>query len=207
MTKRIRIGSAAVLPPFHNPIQVAEDVATIDVLSDGRFDFGVAKGGPFPIQNQSFKIVDEGSRVMMMEALELIQRLLCEECVTFKGKHYSCEGIALVPRPLQRPIPTYFATSTDDAIRLAARNGYGLMGASLSPPERLAGFVETYRAVAPETDPKLAVSRFYFAARTREAALAEALPFVRQFVERMPKMLQNRKGGPRTRPDRKLLRG
>lgn len=51
-TTRLRLGSAAVLLPFRNPIQVAEDVATVDILSEGRFDFGIAKGGPFPIQNK-----------------------------------------------------------------------------------------------------------------------------------------------------------
>jgi len=45
-TTRLRLGSAAVLLPFRNPIQVAEDVATVDILSEGRFDFGIAKGGP-----------------------------------------------------------------------------------------------------------------------------------------------------------------
>ena len=59
VTSRVRLGSAAVLLAFRNPIQVAEDVATIDVLSNGRFDFGVAKGGPFPAQNKHFHAAKE----------------------------------------------------------------------------------------------------------------------------------------------------
>ena len=54
VTTTIRLGSAAVLLAFRNPIQVAEDVATIDLLSKGRFDFGVARGGPFELQNRHF---------------------------------------------------------------------------------------------------------------------------------------------------------
>ena len=55
-TTRIRLGSAASLLLFHNPTEIAEDAATIDILSGGRFDFGVAKGGPFPTQNKHFGI-------------------------------------------------------------------------------------------------------------------------------------------------------
>jgi alkanesulfonate monooxygenase SsuD/methylene tetrahydromethanopterin reductase-like flavin-dependent oxidoreductase (luciferase family) len=50
-TRHIRLGSAAVLLPCHAPLKIAEEVATLDLLSDGRFDFGVSKGGPFPLQN------------------------------------------------------------------------------------------------------------------------------------------------------------
>jgi alkanesulfonate monooxygenase SsuD/methylene tetrahydromethanopterin reductase-like flavin-dependent oxidoreductase (luciferase family) len=185
VTSRIRLGSAAVLLAFRNPVQVAEDVASIDVLSGGRLDFGVARGGPFPTQNRHFQVSRDDSREMTLEALELIQRLLYEERVTFSGRFYSCEDVALAPRPLQNPIPTYVATTTEEAIRLAAAKGWGVMGASLFPLERLVRIVETYRAAAPEGDPKLAVARFYYAAPTREAALAEAEPFIRRFSERM----------------------
>lgn len=197
VTSRIRLGSAAVLLAFRNPIQVAEDVATIDLLCGGRFDLGVAKGGPFPVQNQHFQVSSNVSRDMMLEALELIQRLLYQERVSFDGHHYKCESITLAPRPIQNPIPTYVATTTGEAIRLAATNGYGIMGASPFPLERLVRIVEMYREVAPATDPKLAVSRFYFAAPTREAALAEAMPFVRRFAERMRGVFlaQNPQGG------------
>jgi luciferase family oxidoreductase group 1 len=185
VTSRIRIGSAAVLLAFRNPVQVAEDIASIDVLSGGRLDFGVAKGGPFPVQNNHFHVSKDASREMTLEALELIQRLLYEESVTFKGQHYACEDVSIAPRPLQNPIPTYVATTTEEAIRLAAEKGYGVMGASPFPLERLVRIVEMYRAAAPEADPKLVVARFYYAAPTREAALAEAEPFIQRFSERM----------------------
>lgn len=196
-TSTIRLGSAAVLLAFRNPIEVAEDVATIDILSGGRFDFGVAKGGPFPAQNRHFNVGKDVSRDMMLEALELIQRLLYEEQVTHKGLFYACDGIALTPRPVQKPIPTYVATTTDDAIRIAAAKGYGVMGASPFPIERLVHIVDTYRQAAPEHDPRLAVSRFYYAAPTRAAALEEALPFVTRFAERMRGVFlaQNPAGG------------
>jgi alkanesulfonate monooxygenase SsuD/methylene tetrahydromethanopterin reductase-like flavin-dependent oxidoreductase (luciferase family) len=186
VTTQIRLGSAAVLLAFRNPIQVAEDVATLDILSKGRFDFGVARGGPFDLQNKHFETAKEQSGEMTLEALGLVNRLLYEYRVTFTGAYYQANGVSLTPRPLQNPIPTFVATSTPSAIRYAARNGFGLMAASPFPLERVVESVETYRAAAGEDgDPRLALARFYFAAPTRDQALAEAVPFIHRFAERM----------------------
>ncbi|MBJ7532829.1 LLM class flavin-dependent oxidoreductase [Rhodomicrobium vannielii ATCC 17100] len=133
VTSRVRIGSAAVLLAFRNPIQVAEDVATIDILSGGRFDFGVAKGGPFPAQNRHFHVDTKVSRDMTMESIELIERLFYEESVTFSGQYYSCEDVSLAPRPIQQPVPIYVTTTTEATIRLAAERGYSVMGGSPFP--------------------------------------------------------------------------
>lgn len=92
-TSRIRIGSAAVLLPFRDPILVAEDAATLDILSNGRFDFGVAKGGPFPVQNKHFHVGKEEARARTCEALALVEKLLYEESVSFDGRYYKAEGV------------------------------------------------------------------------------------------------------------------
>jgi alkanesulfonate monooxygenase SsuD/methylene tetrahydromethanopterin reductase-like flavin-dependent oxidoreductase (luciferase family) len=185
VTSRIRLGSAAVLLAFRNPIQVAEDVATVDVLSGGRFDFGVAKGGPFALQNKHFAVKEHESRAMTIEALELINRLLKDDNVTFRGDHYSVDQATIAPRPLQS-IPTYVATSDLDAIAYAATRGFGIMGGSPFPIERIVRAMKSYRASGPQgADPRLILARFYFAAPTREQALAEALPFIYRFSERM----------------------
>lgn len=185
VTTRIRLGSAAVLLAFRNPIQVAEDVATIDILSKGRFDFGVAKGGPFDLQNKHFATGKEHSRDVTLEALGLVGRLLYEDKVNFTGAYYQAHGVSLAPRPLQKPIPTFLATSTPSALRYAARNDFGIMAGSPFPLERIVESVETYRAAAGAGDPRLALARFYFAAPTREQALAEAVPFIVRFAARM----------------------
>ncbi|BBU61366.1 hypothetical protein MSC49_13010 [Methylosinus sp. C49] len=185
VTSRVRLGSAAVLLAFRNPIQVAEDVATIDVLSNGRFDFGVAKGGPFPAQNKHFHAAKEDSRDMTLEALELIERLLYEDRVTFSGAHFHVDDLALCPKPLQKPIPTWIATSTPSAVEYAARKGFGIMAASPAPIAKIEQTVAAYRATGEGADPRLALARFYYAAETREKALAEALPFIARFADRM----------------------
>jgi alkanesulfonate monooxygenase SsuD/methylene tetrahydromethanopterin reductase-like flavin-dependent oxidoreductase (luciferase family) len=186
VTRRIRLGSAAVLIAFRNPIQLAEDVATIDLLSGGRFDFGVAKGGPFVEQNKHFGGGGDLSREMTLEALELVDRLLYQDHVSFAGRHYRVDDATITPKPMQSPVPTYLASTTHDAIRFAARKGFGVMGAPPYPLSRVADIVETYRAEAgPDADPKLTLARFFYAAPTREAALAEAVPFLRRFSARI----------------------
>lgn len=184
VTTHIRLGSAAVLLAFRNPIQVAEDVATVDLLSGGRFDFGVAKGGPFWRQNKHFATPEADTRAKTIEALELINRLLYDDCVSFQGAYYEADQISIAPRPVQPRVPTYVATSTPDAIAYAARNGFGIMGGSPFPIERIVQAVRAYRSVS-DADPRLVLARFYFAAPTREEALAEALPFIHRFSERM----------------------
>jgi alkanesulfonate monooxygenase SsuD/methylene tetrahydromethanopterin reductase-like flavin-dependent oxidoreductase (luciferase family) len=76
VTSQIRLGTAAVLLPFHQPIRVAEDIATLDNLCSGRLAFGVAKGGPFPQQNKHFGVTTQESRTRMLESVALIQKLL-----------------------------------------------------------------------------------------------------------------------------------
>ncbi len=184
-TRRMRIGSAAVLLPFRDPIQVAEDVATLDILSNGRFDFGVAKGGPFPSQNRHFGVGQDVSRDRMTEALDIIRRLLAGETVSHHSACYHLDQVTLAPLPVQRPIPIWVASTTDHVIDHAAAHGHGLMGASPFPLPKLQAMVQRYRQARPGADPDLALARFYYAAPTRDEAVAEALPFIRRFSERM----------------------
>jgi len=109
-TRRMRLGSAAVLLPCHSPLKVAEDLATLDLLSDGRLDFGVGKGGPFPMQNKHFGLAPEEARGKLAEGLDLVTRLLYEGNVSFNGRYYQADGINLQPsrckgrsRPILRP--------------------------------------------------------------------------------------------------------
>lgn len=189
-TSRIRLGSAAVLLPFRDPITVAEDVATVDILSGGRLNLGVAKGGPFPVQNKHFHADKESARARMLEALTVIEKLLYAPAVTFKGDFFDLDGVELVPKPVQAPIPTFLATATAEALRLAAARGYGVMAAPPFPLDGARKSLDIYRGAAPATDPRFTLIRFFHIAATREAAVREAQDFLRPFVERMQGMAQ-----------------
>lgn len=184
-TTRIRLGAAAVLLPLRDPITVAEDAATVDILSGGRFDLGVAKGGPFPAQMKHFRVAREEATARMLEALDLVAALLAGGPVTFKGRFFDVEGLELVPQPVQKPLPIHVASATAQTVALAAGRGYALMAAPPFPLAGLAANLAHYRQSAPGADPRLTLIRFLHLAPTRAQAVEEAKAFLAPFVERM----------------------
>jgi len=128
-TKRIRLGTGVVVLPFHNPVRVAEDFAFLDLMSDGRVDFGVGRGYQ-PIEFKGFGIADKqaDSRAMFDEAIELIRKCWTEERVTYKGKYYQVDDLEVRPKPLQQPHPPiYMACLSPATFRLAGRHGFNVM--------------------------------------------------------------------------------
>ncbi len=184
-TTRIRLGSAAVLLPFHDPIRVAEDVATLDILSGGRFDFGVAKGGPFAVQNKHFGVNKDESRARACEALAFIQKILTQDGVCFNGDFFKADDLSLTPKPVQNPIPTFVATSTADMVRVAAKHNYGIMAGPPFPLDVARDNLRVYRETARHADPKLVLIRFYHLAPTHQQAVEEAKVLLGPFQERM----------------------
>lgn len=184
VTMRARIGSAAFLPALRDPIQLAEDVASLDLLTKGRFNFGVASGAAFPLQASNFGVPPKEAGERGLEALELVQRLLKEPEVTHQGRHFQVEKLRLTPRP-EQPIPTWIATTTETTIRLAARQGYGLMASATCTHEQLRQMLAIYRDEAPGGDPRLVLARFGFATATHDEAVSIAQPYLAEFCERM----------------------
>lgn len=184
VTSTIRLGTAAVLLAFHNPISVAEDIATLDNLCDGRLAFGIAKGGPFPEQNKHFGIPMNESRAKTLEAMELIHKLLYETDVSFNGQYYQCASLTIYPKPIQQKIPVYVASGDVEGITFAAKHSFNLMGGPPFSLMRLKDTVSKYRAFN-SLDPNLMLARFFFVAKTYDEAVSEALPFIRKFSMKM----------------------
>lgn len=147
-TSRIRLGTGVVVLPFHNPIRVAEDFAFLDLLSDGRVSLGVGRGYQ-PTEYEGFGLDQEKSREIFDEAIRLVQRCWTEERVTFCGRHYHVENLAVRPKPLQKPHPPiYMACLSAETFRLAGRYGFHvLMSAAFGlSPEMAAQGIADYRA-------------------------------------------------------------
>ena len=122
-TKNIRIGTAVVVLPLHNPILVAEEAAMLDVISGGRLNLGIGSG----YQRQEFDglgIDINTSRERFFEAVEVIKKAWTEEKLTFHGKFTDVGDLWVLPKPLQQPHPPLFqAVSTSPAsIDFAAKN-------------------------------------------------------------------------------------
>jgi alkanesulfonate monooxygenase SsuD/methylene tetrahydromethanopterin reductase-like flavin-dependent oxidoreductase (luciferase family) len=184
-TSRIRLGTATVLLPFHDPIIVAEQAATVDILSGGRLNLGVAKGGPFAAHYKHFHLDLEDARPKTDEALQLIRRLLHDDRVSFTGRFFNADSVSLVPRPVQRPVPLFVGTTTAEMIEAVARNGHGIMAGVVFPVDGIRDTLQRYRQAAPAGDPRLVLLRFFHLAPTREQAIGEARVMLKPFVERM----------------------
>ena len=123
-TRRIRIGTFLLLLPLHNPVRVAEDTATLDLISGGRFDLGVGLGyrlGEF--DDQGIPARERAGR--MQESLTIVRRLLSGETVTIDGEYNKLRDIRISPPALQRPHPPIWVGGTaPKAIERAARFGF-----------------------------------------------------------------------------------
>jgi luciferase family oxidoreductase group 1 len=188
-TSKIRIGSAAILLPLHDPIRVAEDLATIDILSGGRLDLGLARGGPFPVQYQHFQIAAEEARERSQEATDFLLRLLQEENVSFTGRWYKSQGLTTWPRLVQKTLPVWVASSTKETIVEAGKHGWGLMAGHGASPAKINDLIETYKSAVPTSaHPEFMVLRNTCIADTDQEALDLAMPAIERFIKGMRPM-------------------
>jgi alkanesulfonate monooxygenase SsuD/methylene tetrahydromethanopterin reductase-like flavin-dependent oxidoreductase (luciferase family) len=126
-TTRIRLAPAVTVTPLHHPIRVAEQWATLDLLSGGRVDFAAGRGYD-KREYEPFHVSFEDNQGIFEEGLELIRKLWAsDDRISHHGKHYSFDDVRITPKPVQRPIPTYVGSFSKPSIELAARLDCGLV--------------------------------------------------------------------------------
>jgi alkanesulfonate monooxygenase SsuD/methylene tetrahydromethanopterin reductase-like flavin-dependent oxidoreductase (luciferase family) len=127
LTKRIRLAPAVTVLPLHHPIRVAEQWASLDVLSGGRVDFAAGRGYDRR-EYEPFGVSFEDNQEIFNEGMELVRRLWeAKGPITHRGKFYAFEDVAITPQPVQRPLPCYIGSFSKPSIELAARLGCGLI--------------------------------------------------------------------------------
>jgi natural product biosynthesis luciferase-like monooxygenase protein len=126
-TRKIRIGTAIVLLPHHDPVRLAEDYALVDLLSGGRLDFGIGRGfikATYDGFNQSMT----ESRERFDESLELIERAWHETPFSYHGKFYNVSNVSILPRPIQKPPPIFMAAAVSpESFVDAGERGHSLL--------------------------------------------------------------------------------
>jgi alkanesulfonate monooxygenase SsuD/methylene tetrahydromethanopterin reductase-like flavin-dependent oxidoreductase (luciferase family) len=183
-TERIRLGTAVVVLPWHNPVLVAEQAATLDLLSDGRFDFGVGKGYR-DSEFAGFCIAPDEATERFDEAMAVI-RAAWSGAGRFShhGKRWHFENVVVEPAPVQRPHPPFWlGAGSDESIRKAAREGYNLLLDQIATTDatiaRVASFREECARAGRSYHPAMVgATRGLHIARTaaeREAALGVRL--------------------------------
>ena len=147
LTDRIRLGTAVVVLPWHNPVLVAEQAATLDLLSNGRLGLGVGKGyrayefsGFCVPQDQATERFDEA-----MDVIRLSWRSGGER-FSYQGKWHSYDNVVVEPSPIQQPHPPFWlGAGSADSIRRAAREGYNLLLDQIAPIDVIIDRVKTFR--------------------------------------------------------------
>jgi len=141
-TQRIRLAPAVTVLPLHNPIRVAEQWATLDLLSGGRVDFAAGRGYDRR-EYQPFHVSFADNQGIFAEGMEVVRALWsADRPISHHGQHYRFENVAITPKPLQRPLPAYVASFSRPSIELAARLGCGLVVAPFAAALSYGGLAE-----------------------------------------------------------------
>ena len=134
-TRRIHVGHAGVLAPFriNGPLRVAERGATLDILSNGRFELGLAKSGGK--EWETFGVDPATARDELREAMQMIPKMWTQDTFSWNSKLFQMPEREVIPRPLQKPHPRLWQTaSSPDSFLMAGELGAGVLGTTLFSP-------------------------------------------------------------------------
>jgi alkanesulfonate monooxygenase SsuD/methylene tetrahydromethanopterin reductase-like flavin-dependent oxidoreductase (luciferase family) len=122
-TRRLRVGTAVQVLPLNHPLRIAEEVATVDHISGGRFEFGIGRSGVVRTYDV-YGIAYAESQARFREALDIIRLAWRGEPFSYEGEFYRVRGAVVVPRPVQQPHPPIrMATTSDETFPAAGRLG------------------------------------------------------------------------------------
>ena len=136
ITKKINITTGIAVLPLHDMRTYAGEVATADILTDGRLILGVGRGA-FAWEMKSLGTPIETSKEKFVESLEVLQKLLKEKEVSHKGKYYNFEPITIMPRPISKSIQMMIAAMDLNSIKDAASRGFHVQSTVLSGNKEL----------------------------------------------------------------------
>ena len=155
-TRRVRIGFAVLLVPFHHPIHTAGKMATLDLLTKGRVDFGVGRGVQ-TVEGEALGVSMEDSREIFAEHLEVVLKAWTQEKFAHRGVHYDIpetlrdargREISIIPKPVQKPHPpVWIAAVSRNTPDIVGKMGHGLLlNSHYATFEQIEGWIKTYRA-------------------------------------------------------------
>ena len=195
-TKRIKIGIAVQVLPLCHPLRLAEEVATVDHISDGRLIFGVGRSG-FARTYEAYGVPYAESRERFAEVLEIIETAFTNERFSYTGRYHSFDNVCLVPKPLQKPYPEIrMAATSYDPYPVIGAQGYPiLIAVRQGKIEELAPHLTAYRAAykgaGHKGEPRVYLRVPVYVGETPAAARAEPehsiMPFYRELGAQIAK--------------------
>jgi alkanesulfonate monooxygenase SsuD/methylene tetrahydromethanopterin reductase-like flavin-dependent oxidoreductase (luciferase family) len=200
-TSRMKIGTAVQIAPLCHPLRLAEDVATVDHLSRGRFIFGVGRSN-FPGAYKAFDVPYAESRARLLEMLELLKQAWTEPTLSFEGTYYRFRKLEVVPKPFQRPYPPMrVAVETPESAVDVAKLGLPIFVSvrigtfrDLVPLAR--AYREAYRAAGHAGSGEVYLRVPLYVADTDDRARDEADASVMGFMRHVAELLEWSARGP-----------
>jgi alkanesulfonate monooxygenase SsuD/methylene tetrahydromethanopterin reductase-like flavin-dependent oxidoreductase (luciferase family) len=200
-TETLRLGTAIVQLPLAHPMRTAEEIATLDVLSGGRVEFGVGRGSQ-ALHFGAFGVPLSESRDRMVEALDYIHAAFTQDRFSFHGRFFHADNVGLVPKPVQRPHPPIrVAANGPDSFELAGRRGYPILVAThVNPLPKLRELLPIYHAARaaaghpPAVPDDLTFLMPFYVGESSAMVRRDTEPAVKQFVRVASSMLTSSAG-------------
>ncbi len=147
-TKRITLGTAVIVLPWHDPIRVAEQIALLDILCGGRCVFGFGRGAA-SVEYEGFRIPMEEARPRFVEAAQIVVKALTNESFDYEGEFYRIPRTAIRPRPISHPERRFYASAVSpDSAEIMAKLGFGLLMVMQNEWAKAAADIGRYREIA-----------------------------------------------------------
>lgn len=144
-TQSLRLGLGIIPLPYHHPIHIAEMVATLDILSQGRVECGIGRGFS-PKEYEVFQINMSESRAITEESLTILKQAWQEEPLCYQGQYYQFDQLPIHPKPLQKPYPPLWtAAVSPESFIWAAQQGLGVLIGPFKPWFMIEADIKIYK--------------------------------------------------------------
>jgi alkanesulfonate monooxygenase SsuD/methylene tetrahydromethanopterin reductase-like flavin-dependent oxidoreductase (luciferase family) len=152
VTKRIRIGFGVCILPYHHPVRVAERVAMLDQLTDGRIEFGTGRSNAY--EQTGLGIDPRETRARWEESITMLPQIWQSDEFSWEGNFWKVPNRRVLPKPYQKPHPRmYLACTQTDSFNVAAEKGIGVLSSATYATNILAEHVKNYRAKVKHATP------------------------------------------------------
>ena len=153
-TTRLRVGTAVIVVPLHHPLVVAEEIATLDLVSGGRLDVGLGRGyQPYEFERLGLEL--DSGRARWEESVDIILKAFEGRPFTYDGKLFKIPETSVFPQPLQQPRPPIWITAqSPESVEAAVRRGFHLLTGGFGVPiERMGEFRRLFDRLVAEARP------------------------------------------------------
>lgn len=198
-TKRLRVATGVYVLPLNHPIRIAEEVATLDYVSQGRFVLGVGRSG-FTTAYEGYGYAYGESRERLQECLDILVRAWTQERFSYHGKYYQFQDVCVTPKPLQKPHPPIcMAATTSETFPIAGQKGQhlvvGVRRNSIAGVKRsIAIYRQAWRQAGYAGDGDVTLRMPVYVATSRAQALADTETSTMQYYRRLARSLEQSVG-------------